>query len=173
MARFTAYYITPTPTLPVLDCPDPSPFGCHRPAEKGKLLAGTETGAATGGIVASLWPAGPRKAHKGRCGRMVEYTGTRRGAKARLPGPRVERLAAFQVRCCCGRGMAARRPPARHATAIASRAACCRSILSAAVDGDDLTAYFLPGGVSMFGSLARKEGPGNTLRCALWRPGRA
>lgn len=118
-------------------------------------------------------PAGPREAYLQCSGCMIERIDAKGDAKVMPRGTRVEPPAAFQVRCYCGRGMAARRPPARHATAIARRAARRRSIPSAAVDGDDLTACFLQGGVRMFGSLVRKEEPNGAPHCTFRRPGRA
>lgn len=154
-----------------MDCPDPCPFCSGRPIKRGQRLAGAEIGAGAGGIGACLPPAGPREAYLQCSGCMIERIDAKGDAKVMPRGTRVDSPAAFQVRCCCGRGMTARRPSARHATAIARRAACRRSIFPTPVDGGEPIACLPHGGELTLGSPVRWGG--NTPRRALWRLGRA
>lgn len=96
---------------------------------------------------------------------MTEYVDTGRDARALLRGLHVERRAAFQIRCYYGRGMTAHRLLAEHGTAVVRRVSGRRSFLSVSVDGDEVIACFLHGGVRTFGSLVMgDDGPGGTSR---------
>ena len=126
-------------------------------------------GAGAGGIGASLRPASS-EAYLRCYGCMIEYVDTRRDVKTMLQGLQVERRAAFQVRSYYGRGMTARRLLAEHSTAVVRRVNGRRSILSVSVDGDELIACFLHGGVRTFGSFVKRDdGPGGTSYYAFRR----
>ena len=121
-----------------------------------------------GSIGASLRPANSREAYLKCHGCMIEYVDTGRDARALLCGLRVEPRAAFQIRSYHGKGMTARRLLAEHSTAVVRRVRSRRSIFSVSVDGDELIACFLHGGVRTFGSLVRgDDGPGGTSRYAF------
>ena len=163
-----AYYITPSSGLPAMAHrpPAPCPICGGRPVRKRPWLAGASIGAC--GIGASLRPANSREAYLKCHWCMTEYVDTGRDVRALLRGLHVERRAAFQVRCYYGRGMTARRLLAEHSTAVVRRVRSRRSILSVSVDGDELIACFLHGGVRTFGSLVRRDdGPGGTSRYAF------
>lgn len=127
-------------------------------------------GASAGGIGATLRLSGRGETYLKCYGCMIEYIDTGRDARTLLPGLEVERRAALQIQCYHGRGMTARDLLARHCTAVVRRARGRRSILSVSVDGDELIACFLHGGMRTSGSLVRKDdGPDGEPRYAFRR----
>ncbi len=115
-------------------------------------------GASAGGIGATLRLSGRGETYLKCYGCMIEYIYTGRDARTLLPGLQVERRAALQIQCYHGRGMTARDLLARHCTAVVRRARGRRSALSVSVDGDELIACFVHGGVRTFGPLVRRDG---------------